>query len=156
MLCCPHCSESSTMLFSIVTPDCGLNQAQQYCSILLTTMNNVGSKALNNAVLTALNRLCVFTRLQWFVLSNECIQYFRNTFITMTIMVRSSNNEQPVADITEGRNSQPTVRLRFWLKRFCLKYSLPTSCVRHWTYIYINARTKFEAQDIIVQVENSN
>ena len=50
------------MLFSIVTPDCGLHQAQQYCSILLTTMNNVGSKTLNNAVLTALNRLCVFTR----------------------------------------------------------------------------------------------
>ena len=49
------------MLFSIVTPDCGLIQAQQYCSILLTTMNNVGSKTLNNGVLTALNRLCVFT-----------------------------------------------------------------------------------------------
>ena len=52
----------STILFSIVTPDCGLIQAQQYCSILLTTMNNVGSKTLNNVVLTALNRLCVFTR----------------------------------------------------------------------------------------------
>ena len=52
------------MLFSIVTPDCGLIQAQQSCSILLTTMNNVGSKTLNNAVLTALNRLCVFTRVR--------------------------------------------------------------------------------------------
>ena len=25
MLCCPHCSMLSTILFSIVTPDCGLN-----------------------------------------------------------------------------------------------------------------------------------
>ena len=29
-------------------------------------MNNVGSKTLNNAVLTALNRLCVFTRVTFF------------------------------------------------------------------------------------------
>ena len=43
MLCCPHCSMLSTILFSIVTPDCGLMQAQQCWTILLTTLNNVGS-----------------------------------------------------------------------------------------------------------------
>ena len=30
MLCCPHCSMLSTILFSIVTPDCGLIQAQHW------------------------------------------------------------------------------------------------------------------------------
>ena len=40
----------STILFSIVTPDCRLTQAQQCCTILLTILNNVGSKTLFNAV----------------------------------------------------------------------------------------------------------
>ena len=62
MLCCPRCSLLSTILFGIVTPDCGLIQVQQYCSIFLTTTNNVGSKTLNNAAPTVLNRLSVFTR----------------------------------------------------------------------------------------------
>ena len=39
-----------------------VHSCQQCCSALLTTMSNVGSKTLNNAVLTALNWLCVFTR----------------------------------------------------------------------------------------------
>ena len=50
MLCCPHCSMLSTILFSIVTPDCGLIQAQQCWTILLTTLNNVGSTTLFKAV----------------------------------------------------------------------------------------------------------
>ena len=70
------------MLFSIVTPDCGLNQAQQYCSILLTTMNNVGSKTLNNAVLTALNRLCVFTRV-YFTKNDERITSFNDSGVVL-------------------------------------------------------------------------
>ena len=50
MLCCPHCSMLSTILFSIVTPDCRLIQAQQCWTILLTTLNNVGSTTLFTAV----------------------------------------------------------------------------------------------------------
>ena len=50
MLCCPHCSMLSTILFSIVTPDCGLIQAQQCWTILLTILNKVGRKTLFNAV----------------------------------------------------------------------------------------------------------
>ena len=38
MLCCPHCSMLSTILFSSVTPDCELIQAQQCWTILLTTL----------------------------------------------------------------------------------------------------------------------
>ena len=37
-------------LFSIVTPDCGLIQAQQCRTILLTTLNNVRSTTLFKAV----------------------------------------------------------------------------------------------------------
>ena len=40
------CSRLSTILLNIVTPDCRLIQAQQYRTILLTTLNNVGSKTL--------------------------------------------------------------------------------------------------------------
>ena len=34
MLCCPHCSRLSTILFNIVTPNCRLVQAQQQLSIV--------------------------------------------------------------------------------------------------------------------------
>ena len=50
MLCCPRCSMLSTILFSIVTHDCGLIYAQQCWTILLTTLNNVGSTGLFKAV----------------------------------------------------------------------------------------------------------
>ena len=43
-LCCPHCSMLSTILFSIVTPDCGLIQAQQCWTIsrlFLSTLNRL-------------------------------------------------------------------------------------------------------------------
>ena len=40
MLCCTHCSQLSTILLHLI-------QAQQYCSILLTS---VGSKTLFNPV----------------------------------------------------------------------------------------------------------
>ena len=54
MLWCPHCSMLSTILFSIGTPDCGLIQAQQYWTILLTIFIvdniNVGSTTLFKAV----------------------------------------------------------------------------------------------------------
>ena len=50
MLCCPHCSMLSTVLFSIFTPDRRLIQAQQCWTILLTTLNNVGSTTLLKAV----------------------------------------------------------------------------------------------------------
>ena len=50
MLCCPYCSMSSAILFSIVTPDRGLDSGSTTCSVLLTTLNNVGSTTLFNAV----------------------------------------------------------------------------------------------------------
>ena len=50
MMWCPHCSMLSTILFSIGTPDCGPIQTQQYGTILLTTLNNVGSTTLFKAV----------------------------------------------------------------------------------------------------------
>ena len=40
------CSMLSTILFGIVTPDCGRIRAQQYYSVLLTTMNNVAPTTL--------------------------------------------------------------------------------------------------------------
>ena len=50
MFCCPHFSMLITILFSIVTPDCKLIQAQQCWTILLTILNNVGGKTLFNAL----------------------------------------------------------------------------------------------------------
>ena len=50
MLCCPCRSMSSAILFSIVTPDRGLDSGSATCSVLLTTLNNVGSTTLFNAV----------------------------------------------------------------------------------------------------------
>ena len=58
-----HCSMLSTILFSIVTPDCGLLQAQQYCSILLTTRNNVAPTTLLPPVFNNPLELIIFRRI---------------------------------------------------------------------------------------------
>ena len=62
MLLGQHCSLLSTILFGIVTPDCGLIQAQQYCSILLTTRNNVAPTILLHPVFNNLLQLIIFCR----------------------------------------------------------------------------------------------
>ena len=62
MLLGQHCSMLSTILFGIVTPDCGLIQAQQYCSILLTTRNNVAPTILLHSVFNNLLQLIIFCR----------------------------------------------------------------------------------------------
>ena len=62
MLLGQHCSMLSTILFGIVTPDCGLIQAQQYCSILLTTRNNVAPTILLHPVFNNLLQLIIFCR----------------------------------------------------------------------------------------------
>ena len=49
-LCCPYCSMFSTLLFSIVEPELARNQVWQCWTILLTTLNNVGSTTLFKAV----------------------------------------------------------------------------------------------------------
>ena len=43
----PYCSRLSTILFSIVTPDCGLDSGSTTCSVLLRTLSNVGSTTLH-------------------------------------------------------------------------------------------------------------
>ena len=48
------------MLLGIVTPDCGLTQAQQYCSIVLTTKNNVAPTTLLHPVFNNLVQLIIF------------------------------------------------------------------------------------------------
>ena len=51
MFCDSHCSLLLTTLFGVVTPDCGLIPAQKYCSMLLTTQNNMGSTKLLKTVM---------------------------------------------------------------------------------------------------------
>ena len=65
LVCCKHCVMLSTILFSIVTPDCGLIQAQKYCSILVTTKNNVASTTLLHPVFNKLLQLIIFCRVGW-------------------------------------------------------------------------------------------
>ena len=59
----------STILFSVVTPDCGLDSGPSTCSVLLTTLNNLGSKTLFNAVLIRPEQvvyflLCILARIE--------------------------------------------------------------------------------------------
>ena len=51
----------STILFSTVTPGCGLDSGSTNCSVLLTTLNNVGSTTLFNPVFNNLQQLVIFT-----------------------------------------------------------------------------------------------
>ena len=53
-----------TVLFSSVTPDCGLDSGSTTCSVLLTTLNNVGSTTLFNPVFNNLQQLVIFTRVE--------------------------------------------------------------------------------------------
>jgi hypothetical protein len=50
MLCGPRYSHLSTILNNIVEPEPGI---EQYCSILLTTVNNVGRTTLFNPVVSS-------------------------------------------------------------------------------------------------------
>ena len=60
MLFGQHCSMLSTILCGIVTPDCGLIQAQQYCLILLPTGNNVAPAILLHPVFNNLLQHVIF------------------------------------------------------------------------------------------------
>ena len=78
MLLGQHCSMLSTILFGIVTPDCGLIQAQQYCSILLTTRNNVAPTTLLHPVFNNLLQLIIFCRVRFATVeatSERCLIY---------------------------------------------------------------------------------
>ena len=52
----------STILFRIVKPNCRLDSGSKTCSVLLTTLNNVGSTTLFNPVFNNLQQLVIFTR----------------------------------------------------------------------------------------------
>ena len=64
MLCCPQCSMLSTILFSIVTPDCELIQAQQCWTILLIIVDNIEqcgqAQHCSHLFSSTLNKLCIF------------------------------------------------------------------------------------------------
>ena len=88
MLLGQHCSMLSTILFGIVTPDCGLIQAQQYCSILLTTRNNVAPTTLLHPVFNNLLQLIIFCRVYLVHL------YDKSTSCKTDYIVFSDNNCQ--------------------------------------------------------------
>ena len=59
--CVAHIVHSmSTILFSIVTSDCGLIQAKQCLTILFTTMNNVGSTTLFSTAFNHYSASCLY------------------------------------------------------------------------------------------------
>ena len=82
MLLGQHCSMLSTLLFGIVTPDCGLIQTQQYCSILLTTRNNVAPTTLLHPVFNNLLQLIIFCRVVfdiWRILHVTLTKRYQNS-----------------------------------------------------------------------------
>ena len=65
MLCCPHCSMLSTILFSIVELELAHGTILLYCckrTILSTTLNNASSKTLFKAVLNSPEQVVQFCR----------------------------------------------------------------------------------------------
>ena len=61
-LCCTKFSILSTILFSIVSHDCGLDSSQTTCSVLLTKLYNMWRTTLFNPVFNNLQQLIIFTR----------------------------------------------------------------------------------------------
>jgi hypothetical protein len=56
MLCCPHCSQLSTILNNIVTPDSG---STVLFNIVWTSVTNVGSATLFNPVKQQAHYVCI-------------------------------------------------------------------------------------------------
>ena len=71
--CCLHCSRLSTILFNIVT-SVAPSSGSTTCLVLLTTLNNVGSKILFNAVFIRPEQVVYF----WL-----CIPYTKNTIFSL-------------------------------------------------------------------------
>ena len=86
MLCCLHCSMLSTILFSVVTPDCRLIQAQQRWTILLTTLNNVGSTTLFKAAFNSSEQVVRFCCVLFSIATpNQAQQYCWQLWTMFTI-----------------------------------------------------------------------
>ena len=60
MLLGQHCSMLSTILFGIVSPDCGLIQAEQSCSILLATVEQCCPNNIVASCFHSLLQLIIF------------------------------------------------------------------------------------------------
>ena len=59
MLCYPHCSTLSTILFSIVTPNCGLDSGSTTCS-LFNIVDNIEQCGQHNIVHSCFQQLVIF------------------------------------------------------------------------------------------------
>ena len=91
MLLGQHFSMLSTILFGIVTPDCGLIQAQQYYLMLLTTTNNVTPTTLLHSVFNNLLQPIIFCRVvqalgKLIIHGNEIVifEYFKSEYSDQT------------------------------------------------------------------------
>ena len=60
MLCCPHCSRLSTILFNIVTPDCRLIQAHRLVQYCWQPWTMWAAQHCSMLFSSSQNRLCVF------------------------------------------------------------------------------------------------
>ena len=85
MLLGQYCSWLSTKLFIIITPDCGLIQAQQNCLMLLIAKNNVIPTTLLYPVFNKLQKLIIFGRL---------LQALKQTLLAL---INSINNTEVVS-----------------------------------------------------------
>ena len=94
MLCCPHCSQLSTILNNIVTPDSG-------STILLTSVNNVGSKTLFNPVKQRARRFLPCTRLKMLsLLFNRIEQCFAAHVVHACQLTILNNIVEPESGVT--------------------------------------------------------
>ena len=85
MFCCQHCSRLSAILFSIVTPDLQASSGSTTCSVLLTTLNNVGSKTLFYAAFIRPEQIVCFwlcTLEGWLHLKRSWKLLHKNTYRT--------------------------------------------------------------------------
>ena len=74
-------------MFDIVTPDFGLIQAEQYCSVLLTTRNNVAATTLLHSVFK--NQL----QLNFWPCTRALTQQIAFTPVVQDVMVRNQSLE---------------------------------------------------------------
>ena len=115
MLLGQHCSMLSTILFGIVTPDCGLIQAQQYCSILLTTRNNVAPTTLLHPVFNNLLQLIIFCRvvhvleceLSWSDLMFCIFQLYQIQGGTPQVYITTAPADQTQQQAQQAQAAQP-------------------------------------------------
>ena len=128
MLLGQHCSMLSTILFGIVTPDCGLIQAEQSCSILLATVEQCCPNNIVTSCFHSLLQLIIFLPCRSDLKKNFCWRlHLREYFVHCCCNPHPANAVESFPNYhfySDGSTCTRVVWFRFFTARYWFKQYL--------------------------------